>query len=290
VTRAGAPVIIGGGLAGLMTAIYLAPQPVFVLSKAPLGVDASSAWAQGGIAAAVAHDDSPDLHLADTLAAGDGLGEPGIALRIVSAAPVAIEALARLGVRFDRTPAGQLCLGLEAAHSRCRIVHAAGDGSGREIMRAVVETVRGTPSITVLERVDACRLFRDGAVAGVLATAETGPVLLPANRVVIATGGIGALFLHTTNPAGSVRQGLMLAARAGAALIDLEFVQFHPTALDSDRFPMPLISEAVRGAGAQLINGAGQRFMETEGRAELEPRDVVARHMAPACDRRAGLS
>ena len=277
-TRAGAPVIIGGGLAGLMTAIYLAPQPVVVLSKAPLGVEASSAWAQGGIAAALAHDDSPDLHVADTLAAGDGLSEPGIARRIVNAAPAVIQTLSRLGVRFDRTPEGKVCLGLEAAHCRRRIVHAAGDGSGREIMRAVVETVRGMPSITVLERVDARRLLlSDGAVAGVLAIAETGPVLLPANRVVIATGGIGALFLHTTNPAGSIGQGLMLAARAGAALIDLEFVQFHPTALETDRFPMPLISEAVRGAGARLINGAGQRFMESEGRAELEPRDVVAR-------------
>ncbi|MBV8397732.1 MAG: FAD-dependent oxidoreductase, partial [Acetobacteraceae bacterium] len=120
---AGAPVIIGGGLAGLITAIYLAPEPVYVLSKAPLGVEASSAWAQGGIAASLGSDDSPDLHLTDTLVAGDGLCEHGIASRIVEGAASAIQRLARLGVRFDREPDGALCLGLEAAHSRWRTVH-----------------------------------------------------------------------------------------------------------------------------------------------------------------------
>jgi L-aspartate oxidase len=278
VITAGAPVIIGGGLAGLMTAIHLAPEPVYVVSKTPLGVEASSAWAQGGIAAALGSDDSPGLHLADTLAAADGLCEPDIASRIVEGAVSAVETLARLGVRFDREPDGALCLGLEAAHSQRRTVHAKGDASGREIMHAVVEAVRRLPSIAVLERVEARRLLlRDGVIAGVLAAAGSGPLVLPTKRVVIATGGLGGLFLHTTNPRGSIGQGLMLAARAGAALLDLEFVQFHPTALDTERDPMPLISEAVRGAGAQLINGAGRRFMENEGRAELEPRDVVAR-------------
>ena len=278
-TPPGAPIIIGGGLAGLLTALQLAPQPTLLLSKSPLGMEASSAWAQGGIAAALGEDDTLDLHLADTLAAGDGLCDPSAAERVVRAAPAAIELLARYGVRFDRAGAsGTLCLGLEAAHCRRRIVHAAGDGTGQEIMRALVVAVRATPCITVLEGVEARRLLlQDGAVAGVLAAASSGTLLLPTNRVVIATGGVGGLFQHTTNPAGSTGQGLILAARAGAALADLEFVQFHPTALDIGRYPMPLISEAVRGEGAVLIDETGNRFMAGLGRAELEPRDVVAR-------------
>ena len=230
-----APVIIGGGLAGLMTALRLAPAPVVVLAKAPLGAEASSGWAQGGIAAAVGPDDDPELHLSDTLAAGAGLCNVAIARRITAAGPAAIETLLRYGVRFDRDTAGAHCLGLEAAHARRRIVHATGDGTGREIMRALAEAVRATPSITVLESVEARRLLvADGAISGVLATSRSGTVLLPTSRVVIATGGVGGLFLHSTNPRGSFGQGLALAARAGATLVDMEFVQFHPTALDTD--------------------------------------------------------
>jgi L-aspartate oxidase len=274
----GRPVIIGAGLAGLMTALRLAPQPVIVLSKSPLGAEASSAWAQGGIAAALGPNDDPALHLADTLAAGDGLSEPEITGRIARAAPAAIEDLARIGARFDRAADGVLRLGREAAHGRRRIVHAAGDGTGREVLRAVVAAVRASASVAVLEGVEARRLLiEDGAVTGVLAESQGAPMLLPTSRVVIATGGIGGLFLHTTNPAGSFGQGLALAARAGAALRDLEFVQFHPTALDSDAYPLGLISEAVRGEGAVLIDETGRRFMEEVPGAELAPRDVVAR-------------
>ncbi len=275
------PIIIGAGLAGLMAALHLAPEPVLVLSKARLGEAAASGWAQGGLAAAIGADDSVALHVADTLAAGDGLVDARVAERIIGAAPALVEELAGLGAAFDRDSAGRIALGLEAGHGRRRIVHAKGDASGREILRAVIEAVRRTPSITVWEGVSATRLvLRDGAVAGVLATeggALGSPRVLRSSRVIIATGGLGGLFLHSTNPSGATGQGLMLAARAGAALADLEFVQFHPTALDIGRDPMPLVSEAVRGEGAILIDEGGRRFMEGLGRAELEPRDIVSR-------------
>jgi L-aspartate oxidase len=278
----GCPVIIGGGLAGLMIALHLAPEPVVVLSKAPLGAEASSAWSQGGVAAAIGDDDNPGLHWADTLAAGNGMVDEDATRRIVDEAPAVIDELLRRGVRFDRAPDGALLLGREAAHSRRRIVHATGDGTGREIMRALVTAVRATPSVTIREGVEARRVIvTDNAVAGVLAAGRAGPMLLPTGRVVIATGGVGGLFLHTTNPRGCFGQGLALAARAGAALADLEFVQFHPTALATSRTergnPLPLISEAVRGEGAVLVDERGQRFMADTPGSELAPRDVVAR-------------
>ncbi|RWI08703.1 L-aspartate oxidase [Mesorhizobium sp.] len=274
----GRPVIVGAGIAGLMTALHLAPEPVLLLSRTPLGADASSTWAQGGLAASLGRDDEPSLHLADTLAAGDELCDPDVARRIVLAAPAAIEDLARRGVRFDRAPEGTLLLGLEAAHSRRRIVHAGGDGSGREIMRVLVAAVRSTPSITAIEGVEARRLaVEDNAIAGVLAGCSTGSVFFGTGRVVLATGGIGGLFLDSTNPLGSCGQGLALAARAGAVLADLEFIQFHPTALDGPDRPMPLISEAVRGEGATIVDETGRRFLEDLQGAELAPRDVVAR-------------
>jgi L-aspartate oxidase len=278
------PIIVGAGLAGLMAALHLAPEPVLVLSRAPLGQDAASAWAQGGLAAAIGPGDSPALHLADTLAAGNGLCDPEIARRIVDAGPALVDELSRLGARFDRDAAGAIALGLEAGHARRRIVHAAGDASGREILRAVIAAIRRTPSVTVWEGVAATSLvLRDGAVAGVLAHApgQGSARVLRASRVIIATGGLGGLYEHSTNPDGATGGGLMLAARAGAALADLEFVQFHPTALDLGAAggggPLQLISEAVRGEGAILIDETGERFMAGLGRAELEPRDVVSR-------------
>ena len=272
------PVIIGGGAAGLMTALQLAPEPVLIVSKAPLGAEASSLWAQGGLAAAMGADDDPALHLADTIAAGAGLCDEATAGRIVHAAPAAVEHLAQLGVVFDRRPDGGWRLGLEAAHSRNRIVHATGDGTGREIMRALITAVRHCPSITLLEGVEARRLIvEDNAVMGVLAVNANGPLVIDTGRVVIATGGIGGLFLDSTNPAGCFGQGLALAARAGAQLSDLEFVQFHPTAFDGPSRPMPLVTEAIRGDGATLIDDTGERFMANEPGAELAPRDIVAR-------------
>jgi L-aspartate oxidase len=275
---AGRPVIIGAGVAGLMVALRLAPEPVVVLSKGPLGMGSSSAWAQGGLAASLGDDDDPALHLADTLAAGDGLCDGEIAKRVTQAAPSAVHDLVRLGVRFDRRTDGALLLGLEAAHSRHRIVHAAGDGTGRELMRALFEAVRRTPSIAVMEGFEARRLLvDDGALVGVLAAGDGGAANLLTTRVVIATGGIGGLFARSTNPDESFGQGLALAARAGAALADLEFIQFHPTALAGRLGPAPLISEAVRGEGAVLVDETGRRFLADEPGAELAPRDAVAR-------------
>lgn len=274
----GRSVIIGGGIAGQMTALHLAPEPVLLLSKAPLEGEASSTLAQGGLAASLGADDSPDLHLADTLTAGDGLCDEAIVRRIVEAAPRAIANLERLGVAFDRAPDGTLQLGLEAAHSRRRIVHAAGDATGREVVRALAAAVRRTPSIIVLEGMEARRLIvEDGQIAGVLAVGSAGTVRLSTSRLVLATGGVGGLFRDSTNPLGSFGQGLALAARAGAELADLEFVQFHPTALDGLRRPMPLVSEAVRGEGAVLVDEDGKSFLADTPGAELAPRDIVAR-------------
>ena len=278
---AGAPVIIGGGLAGLMTALRLAPQPVILLAKTPLAQGAASAWAQGGVAAAVGEGDDPALHAADTLAAGDGLSDPAVANRIAAAAPDAIARLERFGVAFDRDAEGHFALGLEAAHGRRRIVHVTGDGTGAAIMRALVAAVAATPSITIVEGLEARRLLVDDrGIAGVLAAGPWSACLLPTRRVVLATGGLGGLYAQTTNPLGAIGQGVALAARAGAALADMEFVQFHPTALAVGLDPMPLVSEAVRGEGAVLVDETGARFMAGLGRAELEPRDVVSRAVA----------
>ncbi|HYZ32099.1 MAG TPA: L-aspartate oxidase [Crenalkalicoccus sp.] len=275
----GAPVVIGGGLAGLLTALHLAESgPVVVLARAPLGTGASSAWAQGGVAAAMGADDSPHLHLRDTLAAGDGLCDPVAAERVLQAGPAAIAALIRRGVPFDRTAGGMLALGLEAAHSRRRIVHARGDGTGAEILRTLAAAARASRNITLREGVEARRLaVEDNRIHGVLAVGPGGAMLLPARRVVLATGGIGGLYVHTTNPPSAFGQGLVLAAAAGAALANLEFVQFHPTALDVGLDPLPLVSEAVRGEGATLVDETGMRFLADTPGAELAPRDVVAR-------------
>ena len=277
-TLTGRVAVVGAGVAGLMTALRLAPRPVALLSKGPLGDGTSSAWAQGGLAASLGADDSPTLHLEDTLAAGDGLCDAQVVEPFVRAAAAAIEGLAKLGVPFDRTPDGVFCLGLEAAHGRRRIVHAAGDGTGRELMRALVAAVRQTPSIQLLEGFEACHLFvDDNRVHGVAANGGSGSLLVETDKVVIATGGIGGLFLESTNPLGSFGQGLALAARAGAKLANLEFIQFHPTAFDGASRPMPLVSEAVRGEGAILIDETGRRFLADQPGAELAPRDAVAR-------------
>ncbi|HWJ72358.1 MAG TPA: L-aspartate oxidase [Kaistia sp.] len=274
----GQPVIVGAGLAGLATALFLAPQPVVLVTKAPLGGEASSPWAQGGMAASMGDDDSPALHHDDTLAAGDGLCDPAAVGRIVESAPGAIARLAALGVGFDRHESG-FRLGLEAAHSRNRIVHADGDGTGREIIRALVAAVRQTPSITTLEHVEARRLVLDGEgrVAGIVLAGATGATVLSTTRVILATGGLGGLYEESTNPLACFGQGLALAARAGAVIADPEFVQFHPTAFASAARPMKLISEAVRGEGARLVDESGRRFLAGEPGAELAPRDVVAR-------------
>ncbi len=277
-TSADRPIIVGGGLAGLSAALALAPRQVLLLTAAPLGEQASSGWAQGGIAAAMGDTDDAAQHLADTLAAGAGLCDPAAASTIVTRAPEVVDALAALGARFDHEPDGRMALGLEAGHGQRRIVHAA-DATGREIMRATIEAVRRTPSITVIEHAVALDLLTDASgVAGLVARIDGLTTVLRSRAVVLATGGLGGLYRHTTNPLGNIGAGIAIAARAGATLADLEFVQFHPTALDVGQDPMPLVSEAVRGEAAILIDATGKRFMAgVYPRAELEPRDVVSR-------------
>jgi len=276
-------VIIGAGLAGLFAALKLAPLPVTVLSPLALGEGASSAWAQGGIAAAVAQDDSAIAHAEDTVAAGAGLVDEDIALAVAHEAAARVDDLLQFGVPFDRMPDGALSVSREAAHSHGRVVRVTGDGAGRAIMAALIDRVRNTPSIQVLEgyvaqqleaeagRITAIRLERIDAP-------DEGIRVGPLNHVILATGGLGGLYAVTTNPKSSCGRGLAMAARAGAVIEDAEFVQFHPTAIDCDLDPAPLASEALRGEGALLLDKAGQRFMPAiHPDAELAPRDVVAR-------------
>ena len=276
-------VIVGGGLAGLFCALKLAPRPVTVISAAPLGQGASTAWAQGGIAAAVAQGDSPEAHAADTIAVGAGLVDERVALGIAREAAARIEDLLAYGVPFDRDLEGRLAVGREAAHSARRIVHVRGDMAGAAIIAALTAAVRQTPSIRLVEGFVAERLLTDaGAVRGLQIRkandALAASLTIPARAVVLATGGIGHLYAVTTNPAEASGLGLAIAARAGAVIADPEFVQFHPTAIMAGRDPAPLATEALRGEGATLINAAGERFMKTiHPLAELAPRDIVAR-------------
>ncbi|MFK4821971.1 L-aspartate oxidase [Ochrobactrum quorumnocens] len=268
-------IVIGSGLAGLMTALTLGPQPVMLVTAGTFAFDGSSPLAQGGIAASLGDDDSAALHLADTLAAGAGLCDAAVAKDIIDAAPEAIAALEHYGVRFDRKSDGSYALGLEAAHSRQRIVHVDGDATGAGIMRVLAAKGRATPSITIKENTRALRLIKqDGRIAGV-DLEGFGPVAGCA--VVLATGGAGGLYEATTTPLGNLGQGAALAGRAGAVLADMEFVQFHPTALAVSASRLPLISEAVRGEGAILVNDRGERFMRDIPGQELAARDVVAR-------------
>lgn len=278
-------VVVGGGIAGLATALRLAPLPVTLLAASPLGRDASTPLAQGGIAAALGADDDPALHAADTLKAGAGLSDPDIARKVAAAAPSCMEWLVAQGASFDRTASGdRLLLRLEAAHSRRRIIHAAGDRTGKSVLDALIRAARGAPWIEIREGYRASDLALDasGQVAGVFCAIRGGegkdePILIPCRAVVLASGGIGGLYAHTTNPLSAIGAGLALAARAGAVLRDLEFVQFHPTAILAGLDPMPLATEALRGEGATLINSRGERFMRVIPGAELAPRDVVAR-------------
>jgi L-aspartate oxidase len=276
-------VIVGGGLAGLFCALKLAPRPVTVISAAALGQGASTAWAQGGIAAAVAEGDSAEAHAADTIAVGAGLVDETIALGLAREAGPRIHDLLHYGVPFDRDLEGKLAVAREAAHSARRIVHVRGDMAGQAIISALIEAVRRTPSIRVIEgHVAEALLTEDGAVAGLQLRraddATARPVTIASRAVVLATGGIGHLYAVTTNPAEACGSGLAIAARAGAVIADPEFVQFHPTAIMIGRDPAPLATEALRGEGATLINDRDERFMlARHPLAELAPRDIVAR-------------
>ncbi|MGB8907283.1 MAG: L-aspartate oxidase [Candidatus Cybelea sp.] len=273
--------VVGAGIAGLIAALKLNPAKVTVLCKTRLGKGAATDWAQGGIAAAIGKDDSPRLHAIDTQRAGAGISDGKIVEILTRDAPARVEELLELGAAFDRTEAGELALGREAAHQRRRIVKAGGDATGHEILKTLIEAVRAQPSIEVVEEVTAGDLIvEDNRVGGVYAIDSAGDArtAFRSGAVVLATGGVGRLYRYTTNPVEATGDGIAMAARAGALLADMEFVQFHPTALAIGRDPMPLVTEAVRGEGATLVNDLGERFMlALHPDAELAPRDVVAR-------------
>lgn len=277
--------IIGAGVAGLFTALQMAPKPVTIITAAKLGKGSSSVWAQGGLAAAIGKDDTPDLHFKDTITAGDGLVEEHAARVLVEEGPARVDDLLRLGVNFDCHADGTLKLGQEAAHSRKRIVHATGDQAGAAIMASLSQAAMAAEHITILEqRVAEDFLISDqGDILGALVwDIQAGRrVIFTCPRTVLTTGGTGGLFAVTTNPVHAQGHGLAMALRAGAEIIDPEFIQFHPTALDVGADPTPLATEALRGDGATLVDKVGFRFMQRHHEdMELAPRDVVARAVA----------
>ncbi len=271
--------VIGSGVAGLHTAWRAAGSgDVMVLTKRSL-FDSATAYAQGGIAAALGAGDSPELHRRDTLAAGAALCDAAAVEVLVEEGPARVRELATAGADFDRDTEGKLKLGREAAHSRRRIVHAHGDQTGAEVARTLIERVRATPGITVSEKTRVLDLIvENGQCVGVRATVAGRATEFIADATILATGGCGQVYRYTTNPVVATGDGFAIAHRAGVRLADMEFVQFHPTALDTPENPLALISEAVRGEGAVLVNDRGDRFMLGEHKlAELAPRDVVAR-------------
>jgi L-aspartate oxidase len=272
--------VIGAGLAGLAAALSAAPRKALVLSPAPLAGVSASAWAQGGVAAALSEGDDEDLHAADTIAAGAGLTDPSMAALLAREGPDAVRWLAGLGAPFDRDAQGGFSQGLEAAHSRPRIARVNGDQAGRAIMQAIAASAAAAPHIEVREGVRARALLQDaeGRVRGALVEADGRLQAIQAPATILAAGGLGGLYAVTTNPPAAVGEGLALAAAAGATIADPEFVQFHPTAIDVGLDPAPLATEALRGEGAKLIDREGRAFMAGyHAQAELAPRDVVAR-------------
>ena len=271
--------VIGAGAAGLYAALCLPSQfSVGLITKDTVSKSASD-WAQGGIAAAIAPDDSPQLHIEDTLSAGAGLCDRDAVALMAQQAGECIEALLDMGVAFDRSTQGQLAMTLEAAHSRRRVLHAA-DTTGRAIVAILGQQVLQRPNIQVLNQTFALDLWltSDQACQGVIALHQDRLRWLSSRAVVLATGGGGQVFSNTTNPSLSTGDGVAMAWRAGARLRDLEFVQFHPTALAKAGAPRFLISEAVRGEGAHLVDGTGRRFAyDYHPEGELAPRDVVSR-------------
>ncbi len=280
--------VLGSGVAGLSAAMRLATPDgpaggpstdglrVGVLTKAELSQSATR-WAQGGVAAVLGGDeDSTDLHLADTLAAGAGLCDPVAVRVLVDEGPARVHELIAAGAVFDRQPGGALALAREGGHSTARVVHAGGAATGAEVERALVEATRSSAA-AVLEQWFALDLLVEGGrCRGVLALDANGAVTeVRARETVLATGGAGQIFAVTTNPPEATADGLAMALRAGVPVADVEFMQFHPTALHHPAMPRPLLSEALRGHGARIRDAAGERFVD-----ELAPRDVVSRAIA----------
>lgn len=273
------PLIVGGGLAGLSAALEAAPAPTLVVTPSPLLQACSSAWAQGGVAAALTPADSADLHAADTARAGAGLVQPAATHALTEAGRETVEWLAALGTPFDRDDHGGFAVNLEAAHSVPRVARVGGDGAGKAILSALVAAVRAAPQIRTVEDGRLRGLVQDGEgrVRGALIERQGRLVEILAPAVVLATGGVGGLYAVTTNPAALRGDGLALAAQAGAQILDPEFVQFHPTAIDVGLDPAPLATEALRGEGARLIDRTGAFLLGAAADADLAPRDVVAR-------------
>lgn len=267
------PLVVGAGVAGLSVALGL--DRAVVMSAKEMG---STWWAQGGIAVAIDERDSPQAHAADTVAVSGGLAVDEAVAALTAGGPEAVSRLISLGARFDRDDEGTLLLGREGGHNARRVVHADGDATGAEVMRALNEAVAAAATVEMIEArvVD---LVRSGErVVGVVTADGKKRVVYTAPAVIMATGGAGRMYARTTNPPGVTGDGIMIAARAGARLADLEFVQFHPTALNAGKDPMPLLTEALRGEGAKLVDGTGRRFMDQyHPMAELAPRDIVAR-------------
>ena len=264
-------IVVGAGAAGLYAALTAAEAgaTVTLISAMPLA-ESASFWAQGGLSVALAADDSPAIHLEDTLNAGRGAGRAAAARVLCAEANLVLRDLTSLGVAWDRDRHGRPALGLEGGHSRRRIVHAGGAATGRRITRALSARAAESRLITVLEGTRVDSLLSDGSCCRGVHLADGSSLL--SNSVILATGGAAAMWKRTSNPLGTVGRGMVVAHAAGAALADLEMVQFHPTALadGSDRDGM-LITEAIRGEGATLVDADGQRFVD-----ELAPRDEVA--------------
>ena len=273
ISRLDAPLIVGAGVAGLTVALGL-PR-AYVMSVPEMG---STWWAQGGIAVALSDEDSPQLHADDTFNVSGGLAVRNVVDVLTKGGPAAIDNLIGLGAEFDRDDDGGLSLGQEGGHQRRRVVHADGDATGAEVMRALNAAVQASDRIQIIERRVVDLVMADSRVVGVVTAngKQRDVVLAPA--VVLATGGAGRLYSRTTNPPGVTGDGIAMAGRVGARLADLEFVQFHPTALLAGKDPMPLLTEALRGEGAILVDAHRRRFMDQyHPMAELAPRDIVAR-------------
>ena len=280
-------IIVGGGIAGLRAAIGVAGAGRTVVLTKAQSTESNTGYAQGGIAAALGEDDSPALHAADTIRAGDGICDEAAVGVLVEEGPRYVRELVEWGTRFARAADGRIALGREAAHSVRRVLHA-GDATGREIGRVLSERVSALSSVETVSHALVTELIvEQGAAAGVRFFDTDGvPREVRARATLLATGGAGQVFRETTNPPVATGDGIALAYRAGARLADLEFIQFHPTALDRRGAPRFLISEALRGEGARLINSAGESFMAAHHPAgDLAPRDVVARGIAREVER-----
>ena len=279
-------IVIGSGVSGLMTAISLYPRKVTLISKKKLGEASSSAWAQGGIAAAIGKDDSPHIHFQDTINASSGLNEERVVKFLTENAVDVVYYLENIGVKFDKDKTNNFIFSKEAAHSRRRVVKINGDNSGKEIIKILVQKIKSLNNVTILENVTIDEIIAENEKIVGLIGRHIGENIVDnftffkAPHVVLATGGLGSIYEHTTNPRDIYGEGIAMAARAGASLIDMEFVQFHPTGLDIGLDPTPLLTEAIRGDGAKFIDENDNYFMESvHPEKDLAPRDIVSREI-----------